>query len=706
MRTIVGILSALLLVCLSGTAEAQRADPAVTADVRELLRLLNEPSVRSWLAAELKNAPAARPAEFERSASSLFAQRLAFTRARLDRLGAAVPALPQEFRKAAAVLGAELQDRRPLGVVALVLGFGLLGLGAEWGFLRATRQARARAAHLTLDTMPYRLRTIAARFAFAMTGVAVFALGSVGAFLALDWPPVLKEIVLAYLMAALAWRVSLLIVRLLLAAGTRDDDPTRHRLVPIPDEAASFWRMRVALFAGWFAFGWATGEALLALGFSPDAQSLVAFALGLGLLFVAIETLWRRPRLHPDLPSESLHRRREAFDWLLTAYLVAIWLFWVLGMWGVFGLSIVALVLPTAFSIANRSASHFLKPANDDVDPKSSTGLTTIYVERGLRALLILAAALFLARFWEIDLAQLTGRDTLLNRLVRGSLSAVMILLVADLLWQVLKMLIDRRLAAAQGATQLDGDAAAREARFRTLLPIFRNIAFVALAVVAVMMALSAVGIEIGPLIAGAGVVGVAVGFGAQTLVRDVISGVFYLLDDAFRVGEYIQSGSYKGTVESFSLRSVKLRHHRGPVYTVPFGQLGAVQNMSRDWVIDKMTIGISYDSDIGKAKQLIKNIGKQLAADPEFAPHIIEPLKMQGVEQFGDYAIQLRLKMMTKPNEQFVIRRRALALIKQAFDENGIKFAFPTVQVAGGEAVPAAAAQLALAGTNAEQAR
>ena len=111
--------------------------------------------------------------------------------------------------------------------------------------------------------------------------------------------------------------------------------------------------------------------------------------------------------------------------------------------------------------------------------------------------------------------------------------------------------------------------------------------------------------------------VGVAIGFGSQTLVKDIISGMFYLLDDAFRVGEYIQSGSYKGTVESFSLRSVKLRHHRGPLYTVPFGELGAVQNMSRDWVIDKLTIGVTYDTDLDKAKKLIKQIGKELAEDP-----------------------------------------------------------------------------------------
>ena len=108
--------------------------------------------------------------------------------------------------------------------------------------------------------------------------------------------------------------------------------------------------------------------------------------------------------------------------------------------------------------------------------------------------------------------------------------------------------------------------------------------------------------------------VGVALGFGAQTLVRDIISGMFFLLDDAFRIGEYIQAGTYKGTVESFSLRSIKLRHHRGALYTVPFGVLGAVQNGSRDWVIDKMTIGITYDSNIDEAKKIIKRIGKEKA--------------------------------------------------------------------------------------------
>lgn len=162
-----------------------------------------------------------------------------------------------------------------------------------------------------------------------------------------------------------------------------------------------------------------------------------------------------------------------------------------------------------------------------------------------------------------------------------------------------------------------DASQAVRQARLRTLLPIFRNVLAVGVAVVAGLIVLSELSVEIGPLIAGAGILGVGLGFGSQTLVKDVIAGIFYMLDDAYRVGEYIQVKSYKGTVEAFSLHSVRLRHHRGPVYTVSFGELGAVQ--SGDWGIVKFRISVSYDADVEKARKLTKKIGAALADEPEF---------------------------------------------------------------------------------------
>jgi small-conductance mechanosensitive channel len=354
---------------------------------------------------------------------------------------------------------------------------------------------------------------------------------------------------------------------------------------------------------------------------------------------------------------------------------------------------LVALIgIPLAIQGARRSVRHVLRPAGSST-PSERRSVTEVCLDRGLRALLIIGGTLLLAKAWHIDLVAMTMQDTLGTRLVRGALKAVVIALAAEFLWHLLRAIIDLRIASADRTSAASEEQSRRLARLRTLLPILRNILLVAIFVIAGLMILSSMGIEIGPLIAGAGVVGVAIGFGAQTLVKDVISGMFYLLDDAFRVGEYIQSGAYKGTVESFSLRSVKLRHQRGPVFTVPFGELGAVENMSRDWVIDKLMIGISYDSNLEKARKLIKQIGQDLAADPEFAPYILEPLKMQGVEQFADYAIQIRMKMMTKPGHQFTIRRKALAAINRAFKENGIEFARPTVSVASNAADATAAA-------------
>jgi small-conductance mechanosensitive channel len=368
-----------------------------------------------------------------------------------------------------------------------------------------------------------------------------------------------------------------------------------------------------------------------------EGRQLVAYVLGLGLLGIALESVLRRP-VAPDQGAEALspqtHRvGRGAQNALLSAGIALLWGFWVAGATPGFGLVLVIITLPLADVAIRRTAQHLLQPPGSPQVGDGPPSVIAVSLERGMRALLIIGAAAVLAWGWGIDLVHLAGDDTPFARLVHGVLSAVIILLVADLFWHAVKTAIDRKLAEVEDLGQPNTDEARRRARLHTLLPIFRNVLLAVVVVFAAMMALAAMGVEIGPLVAGAGVLGVAIGFGAQSLVRDVIAGMFYLLDDAFRVGEYIQSGNYKGTVESFSFRSIRLRHQNGPLFTVPFALLGAVQNMSRDWVIT-------------------------------------------------------------------MIRRRALAMIKKAFDANGIKFAFPTVQIAGdSEPSPTASAAVAQRG-------
>ena len=190
------------------------------------------------------------------------------------------------------------------------------------------------------------------------------------------------------------------------------------------------------------------------------------------------------------------------------------------------------------------------------------------------------------------------------------------------------------------------------------MLPVLRNFAFVIVLVMASLSALAAMGLQIGPLLAGAGVVGIAVGFGAQTLVRDVISGIFFLLDDAFRVGEQIESGGIRGTVESFSLRSVKMRHLNGQLHTVPFGDLKAITNYSRDWVVERLQLVVTYDTDLDLLDNVVDTVNDELMADPAIAPEMIEPLRSLGVQAMIDTGMQIGLTFKTRPGRQFAVRR------------------------------------------------
>ena len=662
------------------------AEPA-PAKVKELLDLLADPAVRDWLVKQ-RTAPAVAPPADAPSSPSL-RERVASVREHLATLATAVPTVPEQLERAGNILMLELDEHGLLRVLVLIACFVALGIGAEWLYYYFGARVERWIVGLSLDSIEQRLRAVVVRLAYGIGIVAAFALGSVGAFLVFDWPPLLGEIVLSYLVALLIVRLALVASRFILAPGGE-----RFRILPMTTEAAHFWHRRLALFVGWLTIGWVTVNLLGTLGVASDVLRIVAYTLGLGLLIIGLEAVWRRPRPHPEGAPARGRFSGAAIPALLSVYFVLLWLLWVASAMPLFWLAVVIVGLPLAMVATQRAVNHILRPPGAVDAAMATPGLYAVSLGRGLRAALIVGAVLLLANAWHVDLAEMTAGDTLTTRLVRGALNIVVIALVADFAWHMMKAMIDRKLGESQAAAQTDGEEARRQARLRTLLPILRNVLFVVLVVMALLMALASVGIEIGPLIAGAGVVGVAIGFGAQTLVRDIFSGMFYLLDDAFRVGEYIQSGSYKGVVESFSLRSIKLRHHRGPLYTVPFGVLGAIQNMSRDWVIDKLSVGVTYDTDVDKVKKLVKQVGKELAAVPEFAPHILEPLKMQGVEQFGDFAIQIRMKIKTKPGEQFTIRRRALVMIKKAFDANGVKFAFPTVTVAGGDPSAAVAQQ------------
>ena len=292
-------------------------------------------------------------------------------------------------------------------------------------------------------------------------------------------------------------------------------------------------------------------------------------------------------------------------------------------------------------------------------------------------------AAGFWSLLWIWDANTMMDESFFLARVFDISVTAFL----GYIAYHGVRIAIDQRIEEEGGAEVEvqpgdEGGGAGAASRLATLLPLFRNFLLVFIAIVTVMMTLVASGFNVTAVFAGAGVVGIAIGFGAQTLVRDIFSGMFFLIDDAFRKGEYIDIGSVKGTVEKISLRSFQLRHHLGMLHTIPFGEIQFLTNFSRDWVMMKLPLRLTYDTDVEKVRKLIKTLGKELQADPEIGPKFLQPLKSQGVYQMEESAMIVRVKFMTKPGEQWVIRKRIYAEIRELFEREGIKFAHREVTV------------------------
>ncbi|MGI9513034.1 MAG: mechanosensitive ion channel domain-containing protein, partial [Anderseniella sp.] len=270
---------------------------------------------------------------------------------------------------------------------------------------------------------------------------------------------------------------------------------------------------------------------------------------------------------------------------------------------------------------------------------------------------------------------------------VASSLDVIVVLFGAYIAYRAVELWIDSKVAEedphAGAEAEVGGEpGGAGATRLATLLPIFRNFLLITIVTIAGMITLSEMGVNIAPLFAGAGVVGLAIGFGAQTLIRDIFSGAFFLVDDAFRKGEYIDIGSAKGTVEKISIRSMQLRHHNGPLNTIPFGEIKQLTNFSRDWVMMKLPLRLTYDTDIERVRKLVKKLGIELLDHPEIGDKFMQPLKSQGVKQMDDSAMIVRVKFMTKPGDQFDVRKVVYQRIRELFEEHGIHFAHREVTV------------------------
>ena len=255
-----------------------------------------------------------------------------------------------------------------------------------------------------------------------------------------------------------------------------------------------------------------------------------------------------------------------------------------------------------------------------------------------------------------------------------ASINVIIILIMAI----IVRSVVRRLLATVHQRLSARAPGIEERKRVDTLGRIFGYITSVIIGVVTVMLVLSELGISIAPLLATAGVAGIAISFGAQSLVKDYFIGFVMLMENQIRQGDFVEAAGKSGSVEEVTLRYVRLRDGEGAVHYIPNSAITTVTNHSRQFAFAVVEIGVSYTANLGKIYEVITRVGKALREDPEQAPKILDDLEIQGVNQLGDSSVSIRLRVKTDAAAKWAIRRELLARIKEAFDVNGIEIPFP----------------------------
>ncbi|HOU27643.1 MAG TPA: mechanosensitive ion channel family protein [Paludibacteraceae bacterium] len=222
--------------------------------------------------------------------------------------------------------------------------------------------------------------------------------------------------------------------------------------------------------------------------------------------------------------------------------------------------------------------------------------------------------------------------------------------------------------------------------RVKTLMSIGRGIMRLILWAIFALILLKRIGIEIGPIIASAGIAGIAIGFGAQELIRDFLAGFFVLLDNQIRTDDIVVINGTTGVVEKIELRTIRLRDHSGVVHIFQHGKINTLSNMTKEWSALVFEIGVAYKEDVDTVIAIMKSVGEDLEKDSRFSGNILEPISILGVEQFANSSIQLKVRIKTQTGEQWQTRREYMRRLKYAFDKKGIEIPFPHTTLYWGE--------------------
>lgn len=343
------------------------------------------------------------------------------------------------------------------------------------------------------------------------------------------------------------------------------------------------------------------------------------------------------------------------------------------------GLSILVFAGGALFMLGLRLV---LKTLAERLAPKPAEGETrkpsniTRWAIRIAQLTIFVAVVLIILRVWglHLDVIMRGPIGMILGVLWRIALIVVLSLAAAELSQLAIRSLFSRVANRAKNFR--------RASQLHTLAPVLSGVATTAILIAATMMALSEIGVEIGPLLAGAGIVGLAVGFGAQTIVKDFLTGIFLIVEDAVSVGDIVMIGGFGGVVEEMSIRTIKLRDFDGTLHIFPYSEAQVINNRTKGFSYAVFNLSIDYGADINKALEIMKQTGDELRADPAFAPFIIDNIEVVGVDQLADSAVMLKARIKTAPAKQWSVQREYLRRIKIGFDAAGVEIPYPHLKL------------------------
>lgn len=583
---------------------------------------------------------------------------------------AAVPSIPQDFASAiTAILRATPAGLHPavpmvsavlISALALTVPRLLERAGGTWLERKRDRGERFERA----------LRWIAFD---AIAFLLAVALASLLVNLVLNRQLMIGQLAVTLVGAAVRWRLSMLVPEILVR-------PTRPelRLLPVSDEQA---RLVMTLAGGALGVGLlfiTAAPVLLQAGLPMRTAQAMALLVGTAMAIGGAYGVYRF--------FGGMRRALAAFS---EAAVLLIWFAWSASVvsldFDIYHGIVWSLAIAAATFGIDRLLALGDQPAmvnGKEMIPSSRRHLVIGTLRRIVLAVAGTLVAGLIAHLWLVDLLGVVDNESWV-RVRYAVITALAVLVAGYVLYEVFRAWAQAKFGIQYGGPSLDRDEELTPAsRLSSVLPVLQAVLGAVIIATAVLLALSHLGINVAPLIAGAGIFGLAISFGSQALVRDIVAGLFYLFDDAFRVGEYIAAGKYKGTVERIALRSVRLRHQNGQIHTIPYGQLGAVTNFSRDYQTIKFNLRLARDTDVEKVRKLSKKLGQQLLEDPEIGKEFLQPFKMQGVADIQENALVCRFKFTARPARPTLVQREILKRLYRLFTEQGVGFASNAVVV------------------------